>query len=95
MIVDLFGNNRVPTQPGTDSSNPASAGFNSYAAGNKSYGAGRSMPNIGPVSGSGLLGYAQRDNSANVRRDAVLRRLYGQAGGNPLNTGIQNYQTGQ
>jgi hypothetical protein len=90
MIVDLFGNGRVPNP---NPSNPV-GGFNSYAAGSKTYGAGRSMPNIGPVSGSGTLGYAQRDNEAKARRDAVLRRLKGQQLGNPMNQAVQNYQNG-
>lgn len=88
MIVDLFGNNRVPTPGGVNSI----GGFNSYAAGNKQYGAGRSMPNIGPVMNT--LGYSQRDNEAEARKNAILRRLQGTFSGNPMNSGIQNYTTG-
>jgi hypothetical protein len=46
------------------------------------------MPNIGPVSGSGQLGYAERDNQAKARKDAILRRLKGQMGGNPMNANV-------
>jgi hypothetical protein len=79
-IVDLFGNNRVPNPP------PGMGGFNSYSAGNKRYGGGRSMPNIGPV--SDMLGYNQRDNEAQARKSAILRRLKGQSTGNPMNNSV-------
>jgi len=46
------------------------------------------MPNIGPVSGSGQLGYAERDNQAKARKAAILRRLKGQMGGNPMNFNV-------
>lgn len=81
--MDQFGNKRVPNPPPGNASQ-----FNSYAAGNKRYGGGRSMPNIGPVSGSGQLGYAERDNQAKARKDAILRRLKGQMGGNPMNANV-------
>ena len=80
--MDRFGNKRVPDPP------PGANQFNSYAAGNKHYGGGRSMPNIGPVSGSGQLGYAERDNQAKARKAAILRRLKGQMGGNPMNFNV-------
>lgn len=80
--MDQFGNKRVPNPP------PGASQFNSYAAGNKHYGGGRNMPNIGPVSGSGQLGYAERDNQAKARKDAILRRLKGQMGGNPMNFNV-------
>lgn len=87
MIVDLFGNNRVPTPPVAGNSLTSN-----YSAGTKRYGAGRSMPNIGPV--SDLLGYAQRDNENQARRNALLRRLRAQDTGNPMNLGYLNYATG-
>lgn len=65
-------------------------GFNPYAAGSRRYGSGRSMPNIGPVSGSGLLGYSQRDNQAKARKDAIVRRLKAQQSGNTMNPVILN-----
>jgi hypothetical protein len=90
MMVDLFGNSRVPNPPpGTPVGSVAS-----YAAGDKSYGAGRPMPNIGPVSGQGMLGYSQRDNQAQARKNAILRRLQGQGTGNPMNQQVLNYQMG-
>ena len=47
--------------------------YQSYAAGNKVYGAGRSSPH----SGGGLdpLGYAERDATNRLKRNAALRRL--------------------
>lgn len=82
---NFFGNKRVPNPaPGSNT------GFNSYSAGKKSYGAGRSMPNIGAVSGSGMLGYAKRDNENKARKDAIMRRLKGQQTGNPMNRAITN-----
>jgi hypothetical protein len=80
--MDVFGNKRVPNKP------PGFTSFNPYAAGKKIYGGGRSMPNIGPVSGSGQMGYNQRDLEAKARKSAILRRLKGQMSGNPMNTNI-------
>lgn len=80
--MDAFGNRRVPNPP------PGFGQFNSYAAGNKRYGGGRSMPNIGPVSGMGQMGYNQRDNEAMARKSAILRRLKGQLSGNPMNVNV-------
>ena len=82
-IVDLFGNKPVPNPP------PGMRGFNSYAAGNKFYGGGRSFPNMGPVSGTGMQGYAQRDNEAKARKSAIQRRMKGQMSGNPMNSNVQ------
>jgi len=81
-IVDLFGNRPVPNPP------PGKSNYNSYAAGNKYYGGGRSYPNMGPVSGQGALGYAKRDNEASARKNAIIRRMKGQATGNPSNQNI-------
>lgn len=81
-IVDLFGNKPVPNPP------PGMRGFNAYAAGNKYYEGGRPFPNIGPVSGSGRLGYDKRDNEAQAKKNAVLRRLKGQMTGNPMNSNV-------
>lgn len=81
-IVDLFGNRPVPNRP------PGQRGFNSYSAGNKHYGAGRAFPNMGPVSGSGMQGYAERDNKARARRSAIMNRMKGQMTGNPMNTNL-------
>lgn len=81
-IVDLFGNKPVPNPP------PGMKSFNSYAAGNKHYGAGRAFPNMGPVSGQGMLGYNQRDNEASAKKNAILRRMRGQASGNPMNKNV-------
>lgn len=81
--MDFFGNRRVPDpKPGTP---------NPYSAGKKHYGGGRSMPNIGPVSGPGMLGYSQRDLKAQARKDAIKRRLKGQQSGNPMNKNVMNY----
>ena len=70
--ADLFGNKSVP--------------FNSYAAGKKTYGAGRPMPNIGPVANKG--GYAERDNKAQAKKNAIMRRMKGMATGNPMNKDV-------
>lgn len=78
--MDQFGNKPLPNKrPGFKSYNP-------YTAGKKTYGGGRSMPNIGPVSGSGQMGYAERDNKASARKSAILRRLKAQQSGNPMNS---------
>lgn len=87
-IVDLFGNKRVPNPP------PGMKGFNPYAAGNKHYGGGRNFPNMGPVSGQGMLGYNQRDNEARAKKNAILRRLKGQATGNPMNANVARANVG-
>lgn len=87
-IVDLFGNTRVPNPP------PGMKGFNPYAAGNKYYGGGRSFPNMGPVSGQGMLGYNQRDNEAQAKKSAIMRRLKGQQTGNPMNSNVLNANVG-
>ena len=82
-MADFFGNKRVPDpHPG------AQTGYNSYAAGIRHYNGGRSMPNIGPVSGSGILGYAQRDAMAKARKEAIMRRLKAQQSGNVMNPNI-------
>ena len=82
-MADLFGNRRIPDpKPG------AATGFNSYSAGSKRYGAGRSMPNIGPMGGAGMQGYAKRDAAAKARKDAIMRRLKAQQKGNTMNSSI-------
>lgn len=80
--MDAFGNQRTPNKP------PGFKSFNPYSAGRKVYGGGRSMPNIGPVSGSGQMGYDQRDNEARAKKNAILRRLKGQMSGGPMNSNI-------
>lgn len=82
---DLFGNRQVPTPV------PGMKAFNPYAAGHKSYGAGRPMPNIGPVAHP--QGYAERDNRAQARKGAILRRMKGSATGNPKDKGVRDYST--
>lgn len=82
MNGNFFGAGRVPNKP------PGFSGFNSYAAGAKHYGGGRNAPNVGAVSGSGLLGYQERDNKAAARKRALLRRLKGQATGDPMSPNI-------
>lgn len=67
-------------------------GHNNYAAGKKTYGGGRPMPNIGHV--SDLAGYAQRDNEARAKKDAIQRRLKGQMTGDPNNMNYRTYNTG-
>jgi hypothetical protein len=82
-LADIFGNRRIPNpKPG------APINFNSYAAGDKKYGSGRSMPNIGPVSGMGMMGYANREQRAKARKDAIMRRLKAQQSGNVMNSNI-------
>ena len=81
-IVDFFGNKQVPTPVGGKI-------FNPYAAGDKSYGGGRSMPNIGPVGQP--QGYNERDNRAQARKNAIMRRMKGQNTGNPMNSGVIGY----
>lgn len=87
-IVDLFGNKPVPNPP------PGMKSFNPYAAGNKHYGGGRGFPNMGPVSGQGMLGYNQRDNAASAKKNAILRRMRGQASGNPMNKNVLGSNVG-
>lgn len=82
-IVDLFGNKPVPNPP------PGMKGFNAYSAGNKYYGSGRNFPNMGPVSGTGMQGYSQRDNEAKARKSAIQRRMRGQMSGNPMSSNVQ------
>jgi hypothetical protein len=53
-------------------------GFNRYAAGRKQYGMGRNMPTMGKVD---PIGYAERDATANIKRNAILRRLQAGLGG--------------
>lgn len=84
-IADLFGNRKVPTQA------PGMKAFNPYAAGNKRYGAGRSMPNIGPVAHP--LGYSERDNKAQARKNAIMRRMQGAGTGNPMDKNVINYSS--
>lgn len=81
-IADYFGNKSVPNKPGSKIYNP-------YAAGGKRYGSGRAMPTLGPVSQP--QGYDERDNRAQARKNAILRRMQGQQSGNPLSSGIINY----
>lgn len=83
-IVDFFGNKQVPTPV---SGKP----FNPYSAGSKSYGAGRPMPNIGPV--GNMQGYNERDNKAQSRKNAIMRRMKGQGTGNPMNSSVLGYTT--
>jgi hypothetical protein len=81
--MDLFGNKRTPNPP------PGQKAFNPYAAGNKRYGGGRSMPNIGPVANP--QGYNERDNRAQARKNAIMRRMKGQQKGNPMNSAVMGY----
>lgn len=64
---------------------PAASGFNPYAAGNKHYGAGRSFPTSGSVN---KLGYAQRDNQAAARRNAMLQQLQNTQAGNYMDPSV-------
>lgn len=80
--MNLFGGKRVPNKP------PGFTGFNPYSAGVKRYGGGRTAPNVGPVSGAGKTGYNERDQKAQARKTVLLRRLKGQASGNPMNPNI-------
>lgn len=82
MQSSYFGGRPVPNKP------PGFTTYNPYAAGAKRYGGGRSMPNIGPVSGQGQMGYAERDLKAAARKKALLRRLGGQKSGDPMNPNI-------
>jgi len=82
-LADLFGNQPVPP------SAPGKKAFNPYAAGNKHYGSGRPMPTIGPVASP--QGYEERDNRANARKNAILRRMNGAGTGNPMNASVMGY----
>lgn len=82
-IVDMFGNKKVPPPA------PGQQAFNPYAAGAKHYGAGRSMPNLGPVAGT--QGYSERDNRAEARKNAIMRRMKGASTGNPMNSSVMGY----
>lgn len=82
-IANLFGGQKVPP------SAPGQKAFNPYAAGNKRYGAGRPMPNLGPVASP--QGYDERDNRAEARKNAILRRMKGAGTGNPMNSNVMGY----
>lgn len=82
-IANMFGGQRVPNSP------PGQKAFNPYAAGNKRYGAGRPMPNLGPVASP--QGYDERDNRAEARKNAILRRMKGAGTGNPMNSSVMGY----
>lgn len=84
-LADLFGNRTVPTQ------SPGMKAFNPYAAGNKGYGSGRPMPTIGPVASP--QGYDERDNRAQARQNAIMRRMKGANKGNPSSSGVAGYPT--
>lgn len=66
--------------------------FNPYGAGNKVYGGGRSAPNVGPVTGNGQSGYAERDARGKMRRNALLRRMKAGQSGRYMN---QDWLRGQ
>jgi len=72
--VAQYGQQFMPQQM----ARPAASGFNPYAAGNKHYGGGRSFPTSGSVN---KLGYAERDNKAAARRNAMLQRLQAEQAG--------------
>jgi len=59
--------------------NRPESGFNPYAAGKKKYGAGRPMPTTGKLVDK--AGYTQRDAKAKARKEALIRRASGKAGG--------------
>ncbi len=84
-IVDLFGNKKVPSSAGGPKA------FNPYAAGDKSYGSGRPMPTIGPVASP--QGYDERDNRAQARKNAIMRRMKGSSGGNPMSSNVIGYSS--
>lgn len=84
-VVDNFGNKKVPNPA------PGMKAFNPYAAGNKSYGSGRPMPNLGPVAHP--QGYDERDNRAQARQNAIMRRLQGSQSGNPMNASVMGYSS--
>lgn len=46
--------------------------FNPYLAGKTVYGNGTHHPTSGPVSASGQVGYAKRDQRMKVKRNALL-----------------------
>jgi hypothetical protein len=83
--MDLFGNKRVPPPTG------GTKAFNPYAAGNKHYGAGRAMPTLGPVASP--QGYDERDNRAQARKNAIMRRMKGSETGNPMNKSVMGYSS--
>lgn len=57
-------------------------GYNPYAAGPKRYGiSGTMSPNSGPVSATGMEGYANREQKASVARQASLNMLKAQQSG--------------
>jgi hypothetical protein len=86
VATNLFGGSPVPDpRPGTSYTNP-------YSAGNKHYGAGRPMPNIGPTQSPG--GYNERDNRAQARKNAILRRMQGAQTGNPMDQRVMGYISG-
>lgn len=82
-LANLFGGQKTPPAA------PGKKAFNPYAAGNKHYGSGRPMPTIGPVASP--QGYEERDNRANARKNAILRRMNGASTGNPMNTSVMGY----
>jgi len=82
-IANQFGGQKVPPPA------PGKKSFNPYAAGNKRYGSGRPMPNLGPVASP--QGYDERDNRAEARKNAILRRMQGSQTGNPMNSSVMGY----
>lgn len=63
----------------------AGGGYEPYAAGQKHYGGGRNFPTSGSVNHQG---YAERDNKAAARRNAMLARLQNIQAGNYLDPSV-------
>jgi len=64
---------------------PSATGFNPYSAGIKHYGGGRNFPTSGTVN---KQGYAERDNQARARRNAMLQRLQQEQAGNYMDPNV-------
>jgi hypothetical protein len=56
--------------------------YNPLALGKKHYGSGRSMPNVGPISRQGQMGYAKRDQALAAQKEALLRKMQSGQSGN-------------
>lgn len=70
----------------------AGQSFNPYSAGNKQYGT-QGSPNLGPTDQP--EGYAERDNAARLRRDALLRRMKANQGGRFMSAPSLNGSVGR
>lgn len=89
MALDQYRRRMAEFSQGLGMPQPVSdiggGGYEPYAAGSKHYGGGRNFPTSGSVNHQG---YAERDNKAAVRRNAMLSRLQNMQAGNYLHPSV-------